>query len=119
MPDKQPPDAISLPPVELDAADTGELPKPAPAPALQQPTHVRVGGGQAGMRVQHFEGGVTAHKRVSAMDGRPDAALADHKQVPLAVLAQVSELIDETWTDASALCHTLRELLGPWLESEG
>jgi hypothetical protein len=98
-----------------------ELPKlidvPPTAAALQQPTQVRVGGGRPGLSAQHFEGGTT-HKRVSALDGRPDA-LAEHRQVPIAVLHEVRDLLDGGRSEATPnrpLSAHIRDLLAPWLE---
>lgn len=78
--------------------------------AADEPAQVRIGG-QPGVRVQHS--GNVVHKRVTGLE-----ASADHRQVPVAVLAEVRALTDATdgkpLTAAERLTQVY-ELLSPWL----
>ena len=89
------------------APDTTELPPAEPEPVLE---HTRIGG-QPGVRVQHFSGGVTTQKRVTAIN--PEG---DFRPVPVAVLTEARELlfVERPLAAADAI-RTLRELLEPWL----
>lgn len=78
-------------------------------PLSEAPTHVRVGG-QAGVRV--VQGGELQHKRVSAIQE------SDHKQVPLAVLEAVRDLLEPKAEGALTAAERLlaaRDLLTAWL----
>lgn len=86
--------------------------EPPPASVLE---HHRIGG-NPGVRVT--QQGLTQHVRVT---GNTDAGVADHRPVPLAVLAQVKELLEahgplslETAPAAETL-RAVRDLLAPWL----
>lgn len=82
--------------------------------APEQPVieHTRIGG-QPGVRVQHFSGGVTTQKRVTAIDQHPQG---DFRQVPVAVLAEARELlyVDQPLSAADTV-RAVRDLLDPWL----
>jgi hypothetical protein len=95
--------------------DTDPLIEASTAPAVIASVleHHRIGG-NPGVRVtQH---GLTQHVRVTGNTG-----VADHRAVPIAVLAQVQELLEahgplslETAPAAETL-RAVRDLLAPWL----
>lgn len=113
-------------PVAPPADDTPAVIEAAPGVLLEGPVEVipeqvvpeqvRIGG-NPGVRVtQH---GLTQHVRIT---GNTDAGVADHRPVPIDVLAQVRVLLFDSHgpldlddAPAAATLRVVRELLGPWL----
>lgn len=95
-------------PTPTDPPTTLELVPEAP------PQQVRLGG-QAGVRVSHQGGMQTT--RVSASQG----GVPDCKQVPVAVLAEVRDVLDSQLRQdqapltAAEAFSAVRDLLAPWL----